>query len=206
MRFTIKNIHVNYSKKRLVGLMHMSTENSPGNGYCKALFQSSYLLHHDGLHFVANQQHPKRLHWLSKHIQFYLILFVLSGVRKTWNHSCYTRGWCDFTCIYHNQQFHQIVVYFARSRLHDVHIFAANRLANFNAANKKQINHIRDVTQREREREKKHLDGNIFQINRVIVFNSDEERWNQTENSCQDNYLRCWFPSPLRGTQWTCIF
>lgn len=54
--------------------------------------------HSNSRAFIQNASHkPTRC------VQCYLILFVLSGIWEAWNHSCYTGGRCDFTCIYHNQ-------------------------------------------------------------------------------------------------------
>lgn len=70
------------------------------------------------------------LHYLIFH---YLIFLVLPSIWKAWNDGRYSRGRCDFACIYHDEQLHQVVVDFARAGLNDVDIFATHRLADFNA-------------------------------------------------------------------------
>ena len=61
-----------------------------------------------------------------------LILFVLSGVRKTRDNCRDTGSRCNLAGIDHNQQLHQVIIDVSTSTLYDVNIFTAYTLADLN--------------------------------------------------------------------------
>lgn len=69
----------------------------------------------------------------------YLVLFVLSGVWKAWNDGRHSWRGCNFACIYHDQQLHEIIIDLTRAWLNDVDVFAAHRFADLDTK-KKRIN------------------------------------------------------------------
>lgn len=62
-----------------------------------------------------------------------LVFLVLARIRKARNHRGDPGGTGNLTGVDHDQQFHEIVVHFAASRLHNVDILASNRLSDFDA-------------------------------------------------------------------------
>ena len=57
------------------------------------------------------------------------VLFVLSGVREARYHSCYSSGRGGTTGVYHDKEFHEVVVDAARTGLNNEHIFIPNGFA-----------------------------------------------------------------------------
>ena len=74
------------------------------------------------------------LNSLSPRNRTYLVLLILTRVRKTRNNCRNATRWRYLTSVDHNQEFHQVVVHFPAARLHNVHVLPTDGLANFNAA------------------------------------------------------------------------
>jgi hypothetical protein len=60
-----------------------------------------------------------------------LVLLVLPSIGKAWDYCGYSLGRRDFAGVYHNQEFHEIVINLSASRLNDINIFATDGFANF---------------------------------------------------------------------------
>lgn len=62
----------------------------------------------------------------------YLVFFVLASIWKTWNDRSDPRGRSDLAGIYHDEEFHQVVVDLTTTTLYDVNIFTPHALADLN--------------------------------------------------------------------------
>lgn len=68
-------------------------------------------------------------------VQSYLVFFVLSCIGEAWNNSCYSWCWCNFTCIDHDEHFHQVVIYLSTATLHNIYIFSTHWLSYLDTGN-----------------------------------------------------------------------
>jgi len=82
--------------------------------------------------------------WIKTATRIYLVLFVLSCVRKTRNDSSDTWCWRNLAGVDHNQKFHDHVIDFAATTLNNEHILSTNRLTNLDATSV-QANHYTDL-------------------------------------------------------------
>lgn len=67
----------------------------------------------------------------------YLVLFVLSSIRKTRDHGSHPGRRCDLTGVDHDEKLHEVVVDFSTATLDDIDIFAPHALTDLDAGKRK---------------------------------------------------------------------
>uniref|UniRef100_A0A8D8M230 Uncharacterized protein n=1 Tax=Cacopsylla melanoneura TaxID=428564 RepID=A0A8D8M230_9HEMI len=61
-----------------------------------------------------------------------LVFLVLPGIWETWNNSRYSGCRSNFTCIYHDEHFHEVVINLSTTTLYNVDIFSSHRFSYLN--------------------------------------------------------------------------